>query len=85
MSSAIASSILRMFSACCSWCAAAAERRKLGDAVDERSNTRAEALLDVAQLVLGVLGNVVQQRGLDRLGVQPEVLDRAAAQRPVDG
>ncbi len=50
-----------------------AELGQLGHAVDELSHAGAEALLDVAQLILGVLGNVVQQGGLDRLRVEPEL------------
>ena len=64
MSSAIARSILRMFSACCCSWLWVREPRQLGDAVDELGHLRAEALLDVGQAVLGVLGDVVEQRGL---------------------
>ena len=35
--------------------------------------------------VVGVLWDVVQQGGLDRFGIEPEVLDQRAAQRPADG
>jgi hypothetical protein len=68
MSSAIANSILRMLSACAS--SAVRALPNLGDA-------RAEALLDVRDRVLRVLGYVVQQRRLDRLGIEPEVGERA--------
>ena len=53
--------------------AVGAELRELGDAVDELGDLGAEALLDVGQAVLGVLGDVVQERGLDRDRVDPEL------------
>ena len=65
MSWAIASSILRMFSACCCSWLWVLNLRQLGDAVDELGDLGAEALLDVGQAVLGVLGDVVEQRRLD--------------------
>ena len=60
-----------MFSACCSSWRAGAELGQLGDAVDEVGDLGAEALLDVGQGVLGVLGDVVQERGLDGDGSSP--------------
>ena len=65
MSSAIASSIFRMFSACCCSWLWVLNLRQLRDAVDEVGDLGAEPLLDVGQAVLGVLGDVVEERGLD--------------------
>ena len=45
--------------------AVGAELRELRDAVDELGDLGPEALLDVGQAVFGVLGDVVQQGGLD--------------------
>ena len=42
--------------------AVGAELRQLGDAVDEVGDLGPEALLDVGEAVLGVLGDVVEQR-----------------------
>ena len=53
--------------------AVGAEARQLRDAVDELGDLGAEALLDVGQAVLGVLGDVVQERGLDRDRVDAEL------------
>ena len=53
--------------------AVGAEARQLGDAVDELGDLRAEALLDVGQAVLGVLGDVVQERRLDGDRVDAEL------------
>ena len=53
--------------------AVGAEARQLGDAVDELGDLAAEALLDVGQAVLGVLGDVVEERGLDRDRVDAEL------------
>ena len=53
--------------------AVGAEARQLRDAVDELGDLGAEALLDVGQVVLGVLGDVVEQRGLDRDRVDAEL------------
>ena len=53
--------------------AVGAELGQLGDAVDELGDLRPEALLDVGQAVLGVLGDVVQERRLDRRGIEPEL------------
>ena len=41
------------------------ESRQFGHAVDEVGDFGTEALLDVGQAVLGVLGDVVEQRRLD--------------------
>ena len=46
--------------------AVGAELGQLGDAVDELGDLGAEPLLDVGQAVLGVLGDVVEERRLDR-------------------
>ena len=53
--------------------AVGAELRQLRDAVDELRDLGAEALLDVGEAVLGVLGDVVEQRRRDRDRVDPEV------------
>ena len=53
--------------------AVGAELGQLGDAVDELGDLGAEALLDVGQAVLGVLGDVVQERRLDGDGVDAEL------------
>ena len=50
-----------------------AELGQLGDAVDEVGHLRPEALLDVRDGVLGVLGDVVEQRRLDRERVEPQL------------
>ncbi len=50
-----------------------AELAQLGDAVDEPGHVRAEALLDIRERVLGVLGDVVEQRGGDRHRVEPQL------------
>ena len=63
MSSAIARNIFRMFSACCCSWLWVLNLRQLGDAVDEVGDLGPEALLDVGEAVLGVLGDVVEQRG----------------------
>ena len=49
------------------------EARQLGDAVDEMGHLGTEALLDVRQAVLGVLRDVVEQRGLDGDRVDPQL------------
>ena len=64
-----------MFSACCCSWLWVREARQLGDPVDELGDLGAEALLDVGQAVLGVLGDVVQQRGLDGDRVDAELGD----------
>ena len=72
-SSAIARNIFRMFSACCcSWCGGG-ELGQLGHAVDEACDFRAEALLDLGEAVVGVLGDVVEERRLDGDRVEAEV------------
>ena len=53
--------------------ATGAELGQLGDAVDEVRDLRPEALLDVAEVVLGVLGDVVEQRRRDRHRVEAEL------------
>ena len=62
-----------MFSACCCSWLWVLNLRQLGDAVDELGDLGPEALLDVGQAVLGVLGDVVEERRLDRDRVEPEV------------
>ena len=49
------------------------EARQLGHAIDEVGHLGAEPLLDVAEAVLGVLGHVVEERGLDGVGIDAEV------------
>jgi hypothetical protein len=56
--------------------AVGAEPGELGDPVDELRHLGAEPLLDVAEAELGVLGNVMQERGLDRDEVDPELRER---------
>ena len=73
MSSAIARNIFRMFSACCCSWLWVLNLRQLGDAVDEVRDLGAEALLDVGEAVLGVLGDVVEQRRLDGDRVDAEL------------
>ena len=53
--------------------AVGAELGQLGDAVDEARHLRPEPLLEVAQGVFSVLRDVVEERGLDRDRVDPEV------------
>ena len=53
--------------------AVGAEAGQLRDAVDELGDLAAEALLDVGQAVFGVLGDVVQERGLDGDRVDAEL------------
>ena len=50
----------------------ASELAQLGDAVDEPRDLAPEALLDLGDGEVGVLGDVVQQRGRQRLGVHLE-------------
>ena len=50
-----------------------AELAQLGDAVDEAGHVGPEAFLDVAERVLGVLGDVVQEGGRDRDRVQAQL------------
>ena len=69
-SSAMARNIFRMFSACCSSMDRAEPNlRELGDAVDQPRHLAPEALLEVRDGDVGVLGDVVQERGGDALGV----------------
>ena len=58
-----------------------AELRELRDAVDEVRDVRPEPLLEVVDRVLGVLGDVVEQRRLDRDRVEPELGEDAARPR----
>ncbi len=53
--------------------AVGAEARQLRDPVHELRHLRPEPVLDVAQAELGVLGNVMQERGLDRDEVNSEL------------
>ena len=53
--------------------AVGAELRQLRDAVDEVGDLGAEPLLEVLEAVLRVLGDVVQERGLDRDRVDAEL------------
>ena len=55
--------------------AVGAEARQLGDAVDELSDLGPELLLDVAERELGVLGDIVEERRLDRDRIDPELGD----------
>jgi hypothetical protein len=50
-----------------------AEARQLRDPIDELGDLGAETLLDVGQVVFGVLGDIVEQRGLDRDRVDAEL------------
>ena len=63
--------------------AAGTELGQLGDAVDECCDLRPETLLDVGQREVGVLGHVVQQRGLDGFRVEAEVGQRARDRKRV--
>jgi hypothetical protein len=49
------------------------EARQLRDTVDEVGDLGVEAVLDIGQAVLGVLGDVVEERRLDGDGVDAEV------------
>jgi len=49
------------------------ELAELGDPVDELGDLAPEAILDVGQAVLGVLGDVMEDGGLDRDGVHAEL------------
>ena len=62
-----------MFSACCCSWLWVLNLRQLRDAVDELGDLGAEPLLDVGQAVLGVLGDVVQERRLDGDRVDAEL------------
>jgi len=50
-----------------------AELAELRDPVDEVGDLAAEAILDVRQVVLGVLGDIVQDRRLNGDRIDPEV------------
>ena len=73
MSSAIASSILRMFSACCCSWLCVLNFDSFVTPSTRRATFGAEALLDVAEAVLGVLRDVVEQLALDGDRVDAEV------------
>ena len=62
MSSDIASTSLRKFSACLVWSDCSSMRDELGDAVDQPRDLRAEQPLDLVEGGGGVLDRVVQQR-----------------------
>ena len=53
--------------------AAGAVLGQLRDSVDETADLRSKPLLDVFDAVVGVLGDVVQQRGNDRVLIEAEV------------
>ena len=85
MSLAIAMTILRMFSACCSSAVVKASLRQLGDAVDQQRYFVAELLAHHVDGHAGVLDHVVQQSGHQRGSVEPEVsADAGRADRVVD-
>jgi hypothetical protein len=69
-SRAIASSILRKFSACACFLGLELDLVELGDAVDQFGHRLAELLRDVRLGDVGVLHHVVQQGGGQRLGVE---------------
>ena len=50
-----------------------AELAQLGDTVDEAGHIGTEALLDITQRVLGVLGHVVQDGGRDRHRIESQL------------
>ena len=58
-----------------------AELGQLRDAVDEAGHVGPEALLDVRERVLGVLGDVVEERRLDRDRVEAELGEDRARPR----
>ena len=70
-----------MFSACCCSWLWVREPRQLRDAVDELGDLGTEPLLDVGQAVLGVLGDVVEERRLDRDRVDAELGQDLGARR----
>ena len=55
------------------------EPRQLGHAVDQVGDLGAKPFLDVGQAVLRVLGDVMEQRGLDRDRVDPELREDLGA------
>ena len=73
MSSAIARNILRMFSACCCSWLWVLNLESLVTPSTRWATSAPEPLLDVGEAVLGVLGHVVQQRGLDGDRVDAEL------------
>ena len=72
-SSAMATSILRMFSAWCSSGAPHVDLAELGDPVDELRDLVTELLAHLVPRDLGVLDGVVQERGHERFRVQAEI------------
>ena len=72
-SRAIASSILRKFSACASSARLELDLVELGDAVDQLGHRLAEGVGDLVLGDGGVLDHVVQQRGHQRLAVEVPV------------
>ena len=75
MSSAIASSILRMFSACCCSWLWVLNFDSFVTPSTRWATSAPEPLLEVLEAVLGVLGDVVEERGLDRDRVDAELGD----------
>jgi hypothetical protein len=55
--------------------AVGAEARQLGDTVDELCDLRPEALFDIAERELGVLGDIVEERRLDRDRIDAKLRD----------
>jgi len=78
MSSTMASSILRKFSACRCSLVENGIALSLGDALDQVRNLRPEQLLDALDRGERVLDHVVEQARDDRRRVQAEVGERYA-------
>ena len=84
MSRAIATSILRKFSAWRSSLRGEVDLAELGDAVDEERDLLAELALDVLVVAQRVLDHVVQEAGADAGGVEPQLGDDAGDADGVD-
>src|SRR6266567_53147 len=83
-SSAIATIILRMFSACCCW-SVRMEMAQLGHTLDQSGDLGPELGLDLVGGERGVLHGIVEQGGGERLRVQLQVgEDRRYLKRVVD-
>ena len=84
MSSTIASSILRKFSACRSSLDENGDRAQLGHAFDDVGDVGAEELVDALDRRLRVLDDVVQQAGGDRHDVELHVGEQVRDLERVD-
>ena len=84
MSSTIASSILRKFSACRSSLDENADGADLGDALDDVGDFGAEQLLDALDGGQGVLDDVVEEAGGDGDGVELHVGQEVGDRERVD-